>query len=141
MIATSGDHDARTFVQRKSANPCAERGKRDGLEPVRIGERQRIARRAFDELRRRLQILPHDRGVNHEPRLQLSAACDDAFAGLNGPLRHRLALYLLAAARLDRARNAGTHPERSVGRVDDRVGRFGGDVTVEDVECDWWNSE
>ena len=50
------------------------------------------------------------------------------------PLRHRLALDLLAARTLQRARDARAHPEVVVRRVRDRVDVERRDVAVDDLE-------
>jgi hypothetical protein len=54
--------------------------------------------------------------------------------GSTGPLRHCLGLDRRASACLQRTRHAGAHPEGIVRRVDDRLGHFGGDVAVGDLE-------
>jgi hypothetical protein len=54
--------------------------------------------------------------------------------GSTGPCGHRLGFDRLAAARLERAGDARAHPECVVGGVDDGVGRFGGEVAVQDLQ-------
>ena len=109
----------RAGIRRRRCRTPGTRSRRAGASrPARSA----VARRPLDERRRRPQVLPHHRGVNHVPGRQPPARRDDALARLDRPLRHRLGLDRLAAARLERAGHAGSHPERVVGGVDDGVG-------------------
>src|SRR5207253_1681006 len=67
-------------------------------------------------------------------RRQRARAGRDRLADRDRPLRDRLALDLLAARALDRARDARAHPEVVVRRVRDRVDLEPGDVALDDLE-------
>ena len=87
-----------------------------------------------DEVGVGLQVLAHDGAVDDVLRRQAPGAGRDRVADLDRALRHRLALDLVAAGALDRARHACAHPEVVVGGVGDRVDLELRDVALDDLE-------
>ena len=69
-------------------------------------------------------------------RAKAAGAGHDRLADGNRPAGHRLPLDLSAAGALDRARDAGAHPEPVVGRVRDRIHRQRRDVALDDLELE-----
>ena len=67
-------------------------------------------------------------------RGQAPRARHDGVAEGDGALGHGLALDLLSAGSLDRARNARSHPEVVVGRVRDRIHGELCDVAFDDLD-------
>ncbi len=74
--------------------------------------------------------------MDHVLRRQPVPAADDTSAGIDRTLRHGVALDVAAAASLQRAGDAGAHPEMIVRGIDDGVDVLGGEVAVQNFERD-----
>jgi hypothetical protein len=72
--------------------------------------------------------------VNDIPRFQPAAARDDGVTDFDRPLSDGLGLDLAPAGALDRARDAGSHPEMVVGSVCDRIHVQRRDVSLDDLQ-------
>ena len=131
---TAVDHQPCALVERKAADAGAEGGQRKRLGAQLVRDSKHAPRRALDELGVRPQVLRHHRAVDHPPRGQPARAGRDRIADGNRAFRDRLALDLLTACALQRACDAGAHPQMIVRSVRDRVDIERGDITVDDFE-------
>src|SRR2546423_6367693 len=97
---------------------------------------ENASRRAFDQFRARAQVLSHPRAVDDPARRQRAGAGRNGLTDAYRPLRHGLTLDLIATCPLQRAGDAGAHPELVVRRIRDRVYLECRDVALDHLDLD-----
>ena len=128
-------HYLGTVKYRESAYPGAESRKTQRGQFVPFRELQRALRCGSDVLRIGVQILPHDGRVKNMLRLQRASRGENCAANINGSERYRLPLDIFTTSALDRAGNAGPHPEVIVCRIDNCLGFLLRNITPDDFDA------
>jgi hypothetical protein len=119
-----------------SGNPPTERGQGDRLAAELVGQLEAAARRARDQAGVGAQVPPHDGAVDHPAGREPAGSGGEGLAEWDGAQSDRFALDLLATRSLDGTGDSSAHPEMVVRGVRDGVDREGGDVALDDLECE-----
>ena len=120
----------------KPPTPVPKAGNASDAQPSPSATSRQLRRRPLDQPGVRAQVLPHHGAVDHVPRRGGAPRRSRPPCRPGSAPSHRLPLDLLASGPLDRARDAGAHPEVVVGRVRDRVDVERRDVSLDDFELE-----
>src|SRR6266542_1147537 len=121
VIDDGRDHDIGGLRRRHASHAGAQRGERDRGHLVLLGDGEGRARRGDDLVGVGLEVAAHGGSMDHVRGGQIAGHGEHGLARLDRPLAHGLLLDDGAALPLNRACDAGPHPELGIGRIDDRV--------------------
>src|SRR6185436_9706960 len=135
LVANGRDHDLGRLLEGEPADTRAKRGEGDARRTDLPRPGHRAPNGRFDHGRARPSIAIERHGVDDGLGREVAGRGDDRTAERHGGLAHRRELDRVAARALQRATDAGRHPQREVGGVHDRVDLQLADVTVPELDA------
>src|SRR5436190_13400784 len=135
LVADGVDRDPCRLLEREPADARAKRGERDAAGADLTGASHRAAHRRLDDRAAGPPVAIEGDGVDDVLGGKRAGRRHDRAAERDGSLADGREFDRIAARPLERAADAGRHPERQIRRVHDRVDLQVADIAIPELDA------